>query len=195
MTSCDFHFDMTVRDLMANGMTPDDARRGSAATVRRRPAHARTLADRSIASRARQRAARRVVERIRAGSSLCAFAAFGSSRGSPSRSLRRSDSASARTRRCSASSTGCCSVRRPFSSRPTRATRLYLVRTYRRQGEHAERLSAIVDFSISARNDVVRRDDAVLRAEHGGRRLATRRERCASASARPTCGRCSTSSR
>ena len=99
-----FHFDMTLRELMANGMSADDARTEA---ERRFGDVQRTRERLATIDRARvgQRAPRRMVERVRAGPSLRAARAATQARLRARGRSSRSDSASARTRRCSASST------------------------------------------------------------------------------------------
>ena len=122
-----FHFDMTVKELVAGGLSPDDARREAERRFGDVDAH-RSGWPRSIANafgESDSPSGGMVSRRTFATRS----AAFDRSPASPPRSFSRSDSASEPTRRCSASSIACCFARRHISSNQIAFYRLYFART------------------------------------------------------------------
>jgi hypothetical protein len=171
-----FHFEMTVKDLMNSGMNPDDARREAERRFGDIPRTRQRLAEIDRA-RIDQQRARRMVERLRAGSALR------DARPSAQAWLRRrswsprSDSASAPTPRCSASSIA-CSFRPPsYLIAPDAADALLLRSHYPR---HRERRSYVRLPNLSrsqGEHRVVRRHDAVLRATRSQSVSASRPKR------------------
>ena len=188
-----FHFDMTMRELMAGGMTPDEARRETE----------RRFGD---VQRTRERLA--TIDRARVGQERRAewWSAFAQDFRYALRGLRLKPWFAVAViltlgLGIGANATMFGIVDRllfrppPFLDRARPRIEDLPAAILPREGERAE-LHGLSSLSRSARkHDVVRGDDAVLREQECRSAPAHRRRRCASPWAARIYGRCSTSNR